>query len=53
MFREPIKRDEYSINRRNNIVAVITCNTVMKTIEKDKLKTEHFELYYPQKKIMS
>ena len=26
-FRVPIKDDEYSINWRNNIVAVITCDT--------------------------
>ena len=31
-FRVPIKDDEYSKNRRNNIVAVITRDTVMKAI---------------------
>ena len=31
-FRVPTKDDEYSINRRNNIVAVITGDIVMKEI---------------------
>ena len=35
-FRVPTKNDEYNINWRNNIVAVITRDTLMK---KDKLKT--------------
>ena len=51
-FRVPIKDDEHSINWGNNIVAVITCDTVMKAISKDKLKTEHFELNYPQEKMI-
>ena len=32
IFRAPTKDDEYSINWRNNIVAVITRDTVMKAI---------------------
>ena len=52
-FGVPTKDDEYCTNWRNNIVAVITCDTVMKAILKDKLKTKHFELHYPQEKIMS
>ena len=51
-FRVPIKVDEPSINWGNNIVAVITCDTVMKAISKEKLKTEHFELSYPQEKMI-
>ena len=35
-FRVPTKNDEYNINWRNNIAAVITRDTLMK---KDKLKT--------------
>ena len=31
-IRVPKKDDEYNINWGNNIVAVITCDTVMKTI---------------------
>ena len=31
-FRVPTKDDEYSINWRNNIVALITRDTVMKAI---------------------
>ena len=32
IFRVPTKDDEYNINWRNNIVEVITRDTVMKTI---------------------
>ena len=49
-FRIATKNGEYSIKRRNNIVAVISSDTVMKAIKKDKLKIEHLELHYPQKK---
>ena len=49
-FRVPRKDDEYSINRRNNVVAVITGDIAMKGIQKDKFKTEHFELSHPQEK---
>ena len=31
-FRAPKKDDEYSTNWKNNIIAVITCNKVMKAI---------------------
>ena len=49
-FGVPTKDDEYCTNWRKNIVAVITRDTVMRAISKDKLKTNHFELHYPQKK---
>ena len=52
-FRVPTEDDEYSINWRNNIVVVSTRDTKMKAIQKDKLKTEHFELNYPQEKMIS
>ena len=32
IFRVPTKDDEYSINWRNNIVAVVTRDTAMKAI---------------------
>ena len=38
--------------RRKNIVAVITRDTVMKAIQKGKLKTKHFELHYPQENMI-
>ena len=44
-FGVPTKDDEYSTNWRNNTVVVITRDTVMKAIYKD--KTKHFELRYP------
>ena len=44
----PAKNNKYCTNWRNNIVVVITRDTVMKAIQKDKLKSKHFELYYPQ-----
>ena len=46
-FGVPTKDDEYCANWRNNTVVVITRDTVMKAIYKDKLKTKHFELRYP------
>ena len=55
-FRVPTKDEEYRINWRNNIVAVITIlaipDTMMKATLKDKLKTQHFELNYPEEKMI-
>ena len=52
VFGVTIKDDEYCKNWRNNIVAVITRDTVMKAIEKEKLKSKHFELHYPQENMI-
>ena len=51
-FRVPTKDDEYSINWRNNIVAVITCDTRYgdEGNLKRQIKTQHFELNYLQEK---
>ena len=54
-FRVPTKDDEYSINWRNNIAAVITRDTIRcwrQFKKKDKLKTVQFELHYPQKNMI-
>ena len=51
-FGEPTKDDKYCTNWRSNIVAVITCDMVIKAIQKDKLKTKHFELHYPQENMI-
>ena len=51
--RVPTKDDEYSINWRNNIAAVITrVRDTKKAIEKDKFKTEHSEWHYIQEKMI-
>ena len=47
-FGVPAKENKYCTNWRNKIVAVITRDTMMKAIKKDKLKSKHFELHYPQ-----
>ena len=52
LFGVPTKDDEYCRNWRKNIVAVITCDTVMKAILKDTLETKHFELHYPQENMI-
>ena len=44
------KDNEYCTNWRNNIVAVITRDTVMKQILKKKSK--HFELHYRQENMI-
>ena len=56
-FRVPTKDDEYSINWRNNIQHCCSYyswyHTVLKAILKnDKLKTEQFQLHYPQKSMI-
>ena len=51
-FSIATKDDEYCTNWRNNIVAVIARDTVMKAIQKDKLKTKHYELHYPQENMI-
>ena len=51
-FVAPTKDDECCTNWINNFVAVITGDTVMKRIQKDKLKTKHFELHYPQENMI-
>ena len=52
--RVPTKDEEYSIKWRNNIVAVITryLRYGDEGNFKNKLKTEHFELTYPQEKVI-
>ena len=54
VFGVPTKNDKYYYCKtwRNNIVAVVTCDMVMKTIQKDKLKTKHFALHYPQENMI-
>ena len=49
-FRAPTKDDEYKINWRNNIVAVITCDT--RQGDEGNLKTQHFGLNYHQEKLI-
>ena len=51
-FGVPAKDNEYCKNWRNNIVAVITRDAVLKTIEKKKLKSKHIELHYPQENMI-
>ena len=51
-FTVPTKDDEYSINWRNKIVAVTTRDRWSEGNLKDKLKTDYFELHYPQDKMI-
>ena len=53
-FGVPTKDEEYyyCTTWRNNIIAVITRDTVVKTTEKGKLKAKHFELNYPQENMI-
>ena len=51
-FGVPAKDNKYCKNWIDNIVAAITLDTVMKAIEKEKLKSKHFELHYPQENMI-
>ena len=52
--RVPTKDEEYNINWRNNIIAVIIIRArdTMKAIWRDKFKTDRFELNYLQENMI-
>ena len=51
-FGVPAKDNQYCKNWIDNIVAAITLDTVMKAIEKEKLKSKYFELHYPRENMI-